>query len=80
MGILNQRGGEAMSIGKQIRIARIQKGWQQQDLRRAADISQKHLSQIEHDRVEPGAFVLKRICVALGVSADAILEIPVIRP
>ena len=46
-----------MSLGRQIQIARVTKGWKQQDLRKATGLSQKHLSLIENDKAKPGAHV-----------------------
>jgi transcriptional regulator with XRE-family HTH domain len=65
-----------MSLGRQIQIARVMKGWKQQDLRQATGLSQKHLSLIENDKAEPGANILRQICLALGVSSDFLLELP----
>ena len=65
-----------MSLGRQIQIARVTKGWKQQDLRQATGLSQKHLSLIENDKAEPGANVLRQLCLALEVSADYLLELP----
>jgi transcriptional regulator with XRE-family HTH domain len=56
--------------------ARIDKGLKQKDLLALTGLSQKHLSQIENDDVDPGASVLRRIALALGVSADTLLGIP----
>ena len=38
-------------------------------------LSQKHLSLIENDDVDPGVSVLRKIALALGVSADTLLGI-----
>jgi transcriptional regulator with XRE-family HTH domain len=59
-----------VSLGKEIKKARIDKGWKQQELRAAAQISQTYLSQIELDKVDPRFSIVKRIARALGVSLD----------
>ena len=63
------------TIGKEIKKARIEKGMKQKDLQALTGLSQKHLSQIENDAADPRASVLRRIAVALGVSADTLLGI-----
>jgi transcriptional regulator with XRE-family HTH domain len=59
-----------MSLGKEIKKARIDKGWQQKDLHEATGLSQKYLSEIELDKVDPRFSIVKRIARALGVSID----------
>lgn len=59
-----------MSLGKEIKKARIDKGWQQKDLREATGLSQKYLSEVELDKVDPRWSIVKRIADALGVSLD----------
>jgi transcriptional regulator with XRE-family HTH domain len=63
-----------MSLGREIRKARIDKGWQQLDLREATGLSQKYLSEIENDRVDPRFSIVKRIALALGVSVAVLAE------
>ena len=53
------------SLGQHVKIARIQKGWQQQQLAAAAHLSQKYLSQIEHDHVDPRWKILVKLSAAL---------------
>ncbi len=65
-----------MSLGREIQKVRIDKGWKQKDLREALEISQKHMSRIENDDVDPSVSLFRRICVALDVSADRLLELP----
>jgi transcriptional regulator with XRE-family HTH domain len=59
-----------MSLGREIKKARIDKGWQQKDLQEATGLSQKYLSEIELDKVDPRFGIVKRIARALGVSLD----------
>ena len=53
------------SLGQHIVIARAQKRWKQQQLADAAQISQKYLSQIEHDHVDPRWAILVKLSTAL---------------
>jgi DNA-binding XRE family transcriptional regulator len=59
-----------VGLGARIKLARIDKGWKQQDLQAATGLSQKYLSQIELDKVDPRFSIVKRIARALGVSMD----------
>lgn len=63
-----------MSLGKEIKKARIDKSWQQKDLHEATGLSQKYLSEIELDKVDPRFSVVKRIARALGVSLDTLAK------
>ena len=53
------------SLGQHIVIARAKKRWKQQQLADAAHISQKYLSQIEHDHVDPRWAILVKLTLAL---------------
>ncbi len=59
-----------MSLGREIKKARIDKSWQQKDLQEATGLSQKYLSEIELDKVDPRFSIVKRIARALEVSID----------
>jgi DNA-binding XRE family transcriptional regulator len=72
--IYSRKEGRAMSLGKEIKKARIDKGWQQKDLQEATGLSQKYLSQVELDKVDPRFSVVKRIARALGVSLDTLAK------
>jgi transcriptional regulator with XRE-family HTH domain len=63
-----------MSLGKEIKKARIDKGWKQQDLQAATGLSQKYLSAVELDKAQPSFDVVKRIARALGVSLDTLAK------
>ena len=63
------------TIGKEIKKARIEKGMKQKDLQALTGLSQKHLSQVENDAADPRASALRKIAMALGVSADRLLGI-----
>ena len=54
------------TLGQHIVIARAQKRWKQQQLAAAAHISQKYLSQIEHDHVDPRWAILVKLPTALA--------------
>jgi transcriptional regulator with XRE-family HTH domain len=59
-----------MSLGKEIRKARIDKGMPQGTLAKASAVSQKYMSQIENDHADPSFRIVQRIAEALGVSLD----------
>jgi DNA-binding XRE family transcriptional regulator len=63
-----------MGLGSGIRRARIDKGWQQQDLQEATKISQTYLSKIEHNKVDPSISIVQKIARALGVSIDRLVQ------
>jgi transcriptional regulator with XRE-family HTH domain len=63
-----------MTLGGEIKKARIDKGWKQKDLREATGLSQKYLSEIETDSVDPRISIVKRIAKALGVSLDRLAK------
>lgn len=59
-----------MSLGKEIKKLRIDKALSQKELHEMTGLSQKYLSEIEHDKVDPRASILVRIADALEVSLD----------
>ena len=59
-----------MSLGREVKKARADKGWKQQDLQVATGLSQTYLSKIELDKVDPRLSIVKRIAKALGVGLD----------
>ena len=63
-----------MSLGKEIKKARIDRGWKQQDLQVATGLSQKYLSAVELDKAQPSFDVVKRIARALAVSLDTLAK------
>jgi transcriptional regulator with XRE-family HTH domain len=65
MPSLGQHSKIARVLGQSIRIARVQKGWQQQRLAAEAHLSQKYLSQIEHGHVDPRWHILVQLSIAL---------------
>jgi transcriptional regulator with XRE-family HTH domain len=63
-----------MSLGREIKKARIDKGWKQKELVTATGLSQKYVSEIERDEVDPRFSIVKRIAWALGVSLDQLAQ------
>lgn len=59
-----------MTLGKEIRKARIDAGINQKELASRAALSQKYMSQLERDGADPRLSVVIRIARALGVSLD----------
>lgn len=60
------------TLGQNVQIARIGKGWNQQALKREVGLSQKYLSQIEHDKVDPRLSIIVRLARVLNVSLDTL--------
>ena len=62
------------TLGREIKKARAALGWRQTKLQEATGISQKYLSRIENDHVDPSwSFVLK-IARALNMDLRALCE------
>ena len=59
-----------MGFGSEVKKARIDKKWKQQDLQAATGITQKYLSEVELEKVDPSLSIVARIAAALGVSLD----------
>jgi transcriptional regulator with XRE-family HTH domain len=59
-----------VSLGREIKKARIDKGWNQKALQDATGISQKHISAIELDKVDPRWSMVKRLACALDLDLD----------
>jgi transcriptional regulator with XRE-family HTH domain len=62
-----------MSLGREIKKARIDRGWRQRDLQAATGLSQKYLSEIESAKVDPRVSIVKRIARALGVPIEQLV-------
>jgi transcriptional regulator with XRE-family HTH domain len=58
------------TLGAEIKKARAEKGWKQQDLQEATGLSQTYLSKIELDKVDPRFSIVQRIAKALEMSLD----------
>jgi len=61
------------SLGKRIKMARIQRDISQQQLAKKAGLRQSHLSLIENDKHDPGAKVVRVLAEALGVTGGYLL-------
>jgi putative transcriptional regulator len=61
------------TLGREIKKARAELGWQQKDLQVATGISQKYLSRVENDKVDPRLSMVLRIAHALGMDMNALL-------
>ena len=59
-----------VSLGREIKKARIDKGWNQKTLQDVTSVSQKHISAIELDKVDPRWSMVKRLAGALEISLD----------
>jgi transcriptional regulator with XRE-family HTH domain len=59
-----------VSLGREIKKARIDKGWNQKTLQDVTGVSQKHISAIELDKVDPRWSMVKRLAGALDISLD----------
>jgi predicted transcriptional regulator len=62
------------TLGKEIKKARIERGWHQQYLKEVTGISQTYLSQIGLDKVDPRFSIVRRIAKALGLSLDRCVD------
>lgn len=62
-----------MSLGEELRKARIAAGLTQEELAFKADISRNYVSLLELGEKSPTVQVLLRICKALNVRASAVI-------
>jgi transcriptional regulator with XRE-family HTH domain len=62
------------TFGQNIVKARVEKRWKQKDLQEATKLSQRYLSAVEHDKVDPRLSIVRRIAAALGVSPGKLLN------
>jgi transcriptional regulator with XRE-family HTH domain len=62
-----------MSLGEELRKARMRAGVTQEELAYRADISRNYVSLLELDQKSPTVQLLLRICRALGVKASKII-------
>ncbi len=66
-----------MSLGLEIKVARTRRGMKAKELAKQVEIEPKYLSLIENDKARGlSVQVSRRICIALGVSSDQLLELP----
>lgn len=64
-----------MDLGKNLQKARKAAGITQKDLAKRLEVYQKDISRWENNELTPNALTLAKICKALGVSADTVLEL-----
>lgn len=62
-----------MSLGSELKAARVKAGLTQEKTAFAAGIDRAYLSLLENDRKSPTVDVLMRVCGALGVPASKVL-------
>jgi transcriptional regulator with XRE-family HTH domain len=65
---------DAMKIGQKVRAERTKRFLTQNALAGKADISQKQLSKIENDDVEPRFSTILKLADALGIEPERFLE------
>jgi transcriptional regulator with XRE-family HTH domain len=63
------------SIGEAARAARERMGFNQSQVARMADLAPQVYGRIERGQMFPAVPTLRRICLALGISADALLAL-----
>jgi transcriptional regulator with XRE-family HTH domain len=63
-----------VKIGRGVRAKRVAKFWTQEQLAREAGISQKALSKIENNEVEPRFSTIIRLAEALGVEPSELVD------
>jgi transcriptional regulator with XRE-family HTH domain len=73
-------GGEVstiavVKIGRRVRDERVKQFWTQERLASAAGISQKALSKIENDEVEPRFSTILKLAEALGIEPSKLADI-----
>lgn len=73
--IQNAAVGEK-EIGPRVRLMRIQKGWQQRDLARAAGVSIRTLGSLERGDVRTQWATLDAIAKALGTTIELLMQNP----
>jgi transcriptional regulator with XRE-family HTH domain len=61
------------TLGQNIVKARIDKRMKQQDLWQKAGLSQRYLSAVENDKVDPRVSVVRRIARALGLTFNDLI-------
>jgi transcriptional regulator with XRE-family HTH domain len=62
------------TFGQNVVKARVDKRWKQKDLQEAAQVSQRYLSALEHDKVDPRLSMVRRIARALNVSLTKLVQ------
>ncbi len=60
-------------IARNMRVERAKKNWTQEDLAEAADISTKHITKIENEKVTPSIFLIYKIARAFNITIDKLV-------
>jgi len=63
----------AWSLGKRVKMARIERGISQRQLAQHTGLRQSHLSLVENDKHDPSATLVRTVALALDVSTDYLL-------
>jgi transcriptional regulator with XRE-family HTH domain len=61
------------SFGRRVKMARIERGFSQQQLAAQTGLRQSHLSMIENGRHDPSATIVRKLAEALDVDANFLL-------
>lgn len=79
MGVIQMaRTHRPTAVGRRIREARLDRGWNQSELARRADVTASSLSRIESgDIAVPSSDLLSRVAQALGLPVDNLIGSPV---
>ncbi len=64
------------SIGRRLRIVRIEKGMSQGDIEKRTGLLRSYLSRVENGHTIPSVGTLRKISAALGVSTAELLDSP----
>jgi transcriptional regulator with XRE-family HTH domain len=62
------------TFGQNVVKARVEKRWKQKDLQAATKLSQRFLSEVEHDKVDPRLSIVRLIAKALGLPVCRLVE------
>ena len=62
------------TIALNIKIARVKRDFTQERLAELSEISTKHITKIENEKVTPSAYLLYKIAQALKVSMDKLTQ------
>lgn len=55
------------AIAANVRVARLKRGWTQEQLGEAADVAARYIQRIESGRINPSAVVLAQVAEAFGM-------------
>lgn len=61
-------------FGRNVRLARTQKGWTQEQLAFEADVKRSYISEIESGKRNPSLDVVEKIAKALDVKLGLLIE------